>query len=72
MKKFAIRVTWLSPIKYPVGFQFVNVFGRVIGEVVSSEPMGCKYHRTEANLSEDLPMEVVLKSRLPMKEVKNE
>ena len=64
-----VKVTWLSPAKFPVGFEFRNVYGRVIGKVLTTAPLGGKYHRVEAELDEDLPLEIVLTSN-PFK-VKN-
>jgi len=57
-----IRVTWLSTKKLPVGLELTNVFGRTIGKIVSVENLVGSY-RIEANLDEDLPLEVVLNSR---------
>lgn len=56
-----VRVMWLSKIKFEAGFRFVNVYGKLIGEVISCESLGWGY-KIEAKFNEDVPLEVVLTS----------
>lgn len=65
-----VKVTWLSPRSFYVGYELTNVFGRIIGKITATSPVS-GYYRVEAELEEDLPLEVILGSK-PMKKVQNE
>ena len=60
-RKPSVKVCWLSDRNFPIGHIFTNMFGKEAGSVVANETLGEGCYRTEAHLTENLPLEVMLR-----------